>query len=157
MITFDEILDNAENGLSLSDEQLGSWLSSAFRRVTGVRLSSVVAPIAAVAGYAVGGPSVAQAAGMLAGAVSNGGGDQGMSLAQATANAQRIAAVNASAAAAVPAPQTFVQSGPSVDPFVYDQVSKETAAAKQVPWGTVAAVGVAALVGGAIIAKAVRK
>jgi len=35
---------------------LGSWLSRAFRQVTGVRLSEAIAPIAGIAGSVIGGP-----------------------------------------------------------------------------------------------------
>lgn len=40
-----------------SDEQLGSWLSSIFKKVTGTKLSNVVAPIAGAVGTVAGGPA----------------------------------------------------------------------------------------------------
>lgn len=68
------------------DVGMGSWLSSAFRSITGTKLSSVVAPIAGVVGGAIGGPAGAALGAAIAGGVSGsgGGGSSGSSSAGST-------------------------------------------------------------------------
>lgn len=58
---------------------MGSWLSDAFKKVTGTKLSTVTAPIASIVGSVVGGPvggAIGTAIGGAFGGSSGGGGNQ---------------------------------------------------------------------------------
>lgn len=57
--------------------EMGSWLSKAFKKVTGTNLSNVVGPIAGVVGAAVGGPVGGAIGGAIGGAGGGGGSSSG--------------------------------------------------------------------------------
>jgi len=62
------------SGMDNDYDPLGSWLSKAFKKVTGTKLSNAIGPIAGIIGTAVGGPMGGTIGGMIGGIA---GGNQG--------------------------------------------------------------------------------
>jgi hypothetical protein len=59
--------------LQLDPNELGSWLSSAFKSITGTKISDVLAPVAGIVGGAIGGPAGAAIGSTVGGLLSGGG------------------------------------------------------------------------------------
>ncbi len=92
---------------------MGSWLSSAFKSITGEHLSDVIAPIATVAGSVFGGP-IGGAIGSFVGGIASGGGSGQVQQPQPVQNAT-YAGQPAYSPYAVP---TLPQGGTSVSDII---------------------------------------